>query len=388
MEEIENGRYELIFGDGTIGKSLDDGNIIFIEYMVSSGSVSNKASSFLAVGTVAGLASSDYVLTTAINSTGGAEIQSSASVRFQAPKLYAAQRRATTKDDYKAVILEARPDIESITVYGGEDADPVQYGKVFIAAKPEGNNTFSRATKEIIKETILKKVNVVTVTPEMIDPVFFYLLIDATVNYDPVTNLSDETTLKTNIDTSIQNYLQKNLEKFDQKFRYSKLVQDIDNTDSSIRNNKTLIKYQQRIIPATLNTPTTYTMNFNNQIETGSVVSTSFVASDGNTYSLMDDKLGIVKAAKTTDGVIDSPHSYLTQSDGTPNQGTIDYTTGKVVLNSLRIVSISDETTNVKFTVTPEINNSDITPLREQILTYDVTDTSAISINMVSETII
>ena len=388
IEEIEDQKYELIFGDGSVGKAIEDGNIIFIEYMISSGSLSNKASSFLAVGSVADLSSESYVLTTATNATGGAEIQTSDSVRFQAPKSYAAQRRATTKEDYKAIILEQRPDIESITVYGGEDADPVQYGKVFIAAKPSGNNTFSRATKEIIKETILKKVNIVTVTPEIIDPVFFYLLIDTNVNYDPVILLTDEVTLKTNINTSIQNYLQTNLEKFDQKFRYSKLVQDIDNTDNSIRNNKTGIKYQQRITPATLNTPTTYTMNFNNQIETGSVVSTSFVASDGNTYSLMDDKLGIVKAAKTTDGVIDTPNVFLTQSDGTSNQGTIDYASGKVVLNSLRIVSITDATTNVKFTVTPEINNSDITPLREQIITYEVTDTSAISIGMVSETII
>ena len=388
IEEIEDQKYELIFGDGSVGKAIEDGNIIFTEYMISSGSLSNKASSFLSVGTVAGLSSENYVLTTATNSTGGAEIQTSDSIRFQAPKLFAAQERATTKEDYKAIIKAQRPDIESVTVFGGEDADPVQYGKVFIAAKPSGNNTFSRATKEIIKETILKKVNVVTVTPEIIDPVFFYLLIDTNVNYDPVSLLTDEVTLKTNVNTSIQNYLQKNLEKFDQKFRYSKIVQDIDNTDVSIRNNKTAIKYQQRITPATLNTPTTYTMYFSNQIETGSVVSTSFVASDGNTYSLMDDKLGNIKAAKTTNGVIDTPYVFLNQGDNTTNQGTIDYASGKVVLNSLRIVSITDGTTNVKFTVTPEINNSDITPLREQILTYDVTDTSAITVTMISETII
>ena len=388
LEEIEDQKYELIFGDGSIGKSLTDGNIIFIEYMVCNGERANKASSFIAVGTVAGLSSSDYVITTSENAIGGSPIQTSESIRFQAPKLYAAQKRATTKADYKSIILKERPDIESITVYGGEDADPVQYGKVFIAAKPTGNNTFSTATKEIIKESILKKVNVVTVTPEMVDPVFFYLLIDSSVNYDPVVLLTDSVTLQTNIDSSVQTYLQNNLEKFDQKFRYSQLVQAIDNTDVSIRNNKTAIKYQQRITPATLDTPTTYTMYFNNQVETGSMSSTSFTGTDGNTYSLIDDKLGSIKSAKTTSGVVDSPKSYLIQSDGTSNQGTIDYATGKVILNSFRPLAITDGTTNIKLTVTPEINNSDITPLREQILTYDVTDTESISINMVAETIV
>ena len=387
VEEIEDTKYELIFGDGIVGKSLVDGNIIFIEYMVCSGELANLASTFTAVGTVAGLSSDKYVLTTAAKATGGAEIQTSESIRFQAPKLYAAQKRAVTKDDYKSIILNERPDIESITVFGGEDADPVQYGKVFIAAKPAGNNTFSTTTKELIKSTILQKVNIATVTPELIDPIFFYLLIDSTVNYDPVTNLTDETTLKTNINTSIQNYLQTNLEKFDQKFRYSKLVQDIDNTDNSIRNNKTLIRYQHRITPATLDTPTTYTLNFNNVLEKASANSTSFTGTDGNTYRLWDDSLGSIKSAKILDGELIEPKEFLVQPDGTTTQGTIDYTTGKIVLNSFRPVAITDGTTNIKFTVTPEINNSDITPLREQIITYDVADTESISINMVAETI-
>ena len=349
--------------------------------------MTNKASSFTAVGTVAGLSSANYVLTTNTNATGGADIQTINSLKFLAPKLYQAQKRATTKDDYKAILLEQRPDIESITVYGGEDADPVQYGKVFIGVKPIGSNVFSNTAKEDIKNSILKKSNVVTVIPEIVDPVFYYLLIDTTINYDPITNLTNETTLKTNINTSIQNYFQTNLEKFDQKFRYSKLVQDIDNTNDSIRNNKTTIKYQQRITPATLNTPVTYTLYFSNSLDTASVVSTSFTATDGNTYSLVDVS-GIIKAAKTTSSVVDSPAVYFTLPDGTENQGTIDYTTGKIVLNSFRPVTITDATSNIKLTVTPSINNSDITPLREQILTYDVTDIESIVISMVAETII
>lgn len=388
LQEVEGQKYELSFGDGTVGRQLSDGNIVFIEYIISNGADGNFASTFTAVGSVAGLSSSDYVLTTNENATGGAAAQDIESLKFQAPKLFQTQNRATTKYDYKAILLQERPDIESVTVYGGEDADPVQYGRVFIAVKLTGNNVLSATTKDAIKNSILKRVNVVTVEPIIIDPIFFYLIIDSTVNYDPVTNLTDEDTLKTNINTSIQSYLQTNLEKFDQKFRYSQLVQDIDNTNTSIRNNKTLIKYQQRISPETLNVPQTYVLNFNNQLEKGSVTSTSFTGTDGNTYSLVDDSNGYIKAAKTTDGVVDTPKEYLIQPDGSTNQGNIYYDTGKIKLNSLRPLAITDGSNSIRLNVTPELNNSDITPLRDQIITYDDTETSSITINMVAETII
>jgi hypothetical protein len=388
LEEIEGGKYELIFGDGSIGKSVEDGNIIFIEYMITKGPFANKAKTFGATTTVAGLTSEDYILETSVVATGGADIQTNQSIKFQAPKLYSAQRRATTKEDYKAIILEQRPDIESITVYGGEDADPIQYGKVFIAVKPAGNNTFSTTSKNQIKDTILSKVNVVTVQPELIDPIFFFILIDTTVNYDPVKLLSDETTLKLNIDTSIQNYIQTNLEKFDQKFRYSQLVQDIDNTNNAVRNNKTSIKYQQRITPSNFSVAQTFTQYFTNALKKGTFVSTSFTSVDGNIYSLIDDSLGYIKSARTTGGVVDSPVVYMTQGDGTKHQGTIDYTTGMVNLNSLNIATIEDGTKTIRLTVTPDINNSDVTPLREQVLTYDVTDLDSINITMIAETIV
>jgi hypothetical protein len=388
LQEVEGGKYEITFGDGAIGRQLSDGNVVFIEYIVTNGTGGNFASTFTAVGSVAQLSSSQYTLTTNESATGGADAQGIESLKFQAPKLFQTQNRATTKYDYKAILLQERPDIESITVYGGEDADPVQYGRVFIAVKLTGNNVLSTTTKESIKNSILKRVNVVTVEPIIIDPVFFYLIIDSTVNYDPVTNLTDEDTLKINIETSIESYLQTNLEKFDQKFRHSQLVQDIDNTNDSIRNNKTLIKYQQRIAPETLNVPQTYILNFNNELEKGSVTSTSFTGTDGNTYSLVDDSNGYVKAAKTTDGVVDTPKEYLIQPDGSTNQGNIYYDTGKIKLNSLRPLAITDGTNSIRLNVTPELNNSDITPLRDQIITYDSTDTTSITINMVAETII
>ena len=148
LQEIEGQKYEITFGDGTVGKALTDGNIIFIEYIVTQVSAANLASSFTPIGPVAGRSAGSYVLTTAEAANGGADIQDITSLQLQAPKLYQAQKRATTKADYKAIILEQRSDIESITVYGGEDADAVQYGKVFIALKPAGSApTYSATAK-------------------------------------------------------------------------------------------------------------------------------------------------------------------------------------------------------------------------------------------------
>ena len=392
LQEVEDQRYEIFFGDGAVGKQLADANIVTIEYLVSNGINSNKASNFTAVSTVAGQTSSNFTLATAIASTGGALIQSVKSIRNTAPKLYQAQKRATTSEDYKAILLAERNDIESITVYGGEDASPAVYGKVFIAIKPIGNNSFGTSTKESIKNSILKKTNVVTVIPELVDPIFYYLIIDTTVNYDPVTLLTSEDSLKTLINANINNYFIDNLKKFDQKFRYSVLTKDIDNTDTSIRNSKTSVKYQFRITPATLETPASYTLEFNTTLTKGSVTSTAFTASDGNTYCLFDDSAGVIKLARATvsSGVatVDSPNVFMILSSGSVNQGTVDYDTGKIVLDNFAPYTITDGTGNIKLTVTPGINNQDITPLREQILTTDLTDATAITVTMVAETII
>ena len=144
--------------------------------------------------------------------------------------------------------------------------------------------------------------------------------------------------------------------------------------------------------PQTLGTTSTYTLEFNAPLTKSSVVSTAFTASDGNTYYLLDDGAGIIKVVRAiyTSGVVTSyePTTYFTLPDGSTNQGTIDYDTGKVVLNNFNPYTITDETTNIKFTVTPSVNNQDVTPLREQILTTDTTDTTAVVVNMISETII
>ncbi len=392
IQEVEDQKYEIFFGDGAIGRQLADGNIIFVEYLTTSGTLANKSSAFTAVGTVAGLTSGNYALTVGTTAVGGAAIESINSVKHNAPKLYQAQKRATTKDDYKAILLGEREDIESIAVYGGEDADPPVYGKVYIAIKPTGNAAYSSATKDDIKTSILKKTNVVTVIPELVDPIYYYIIVDTVVNYDPVTLLTTEDSLKATIDSTINSYFLSDLQKFDQKFRYSVLTKKIDNTSQAVRNSKTTIKYQLRITPATLATTSTYTLEYGNAITKGSLISTAFTASDGNTYTLIDDSLGSVKLVRSTYSngtvTVDSPAVYMTLLDGSTNQGTIDYDTGKVVLNNFNPYTISDSSSNIKATVTPSVNNADISPIREQILTTDTNDAAGITVTMVAETII
>ena len=237
----------------------------------------------------------------------------------------------------------------------------------------------------------MKKTNVVTVTPEIIDPIYYYLIVDTTINYDPVTLLTTEDILKSAVDSTITNYFSNSLQKFENKFRYSVLAGLIDDTNSAIRNNKTSIKYQMRVSPATLAVAATYNLEFNNTLTKGTLTSTAFTASDGFTYTLADDSVGNVKLARSTYSsgtvTVDVPTTYMTLADGSTNLGTINYTTGKVVLNSFTPYTISDGTTNIKITVTPGTNNQDITPLREQVITTDLTDTTAINITMVAETI-
>ena len=155
LQEVEDRRYEIFFGDGAIGKQLADGNIVTIEYLVTNGITSNKASNFTAVSTVAYLSSSNFTLATAVVASGGSAIESLTSIRNTAPKLYQAQKRAVTKEDYKSILLAERADIESITVYGGEEASPAVYGKVFVAVKPIGNNTFGASTPPFIHNSSL-----------------------------------------------------------------------------------------------------------------------------------------------------------------------------------------------------------------------------------------
>lgn len=369
--EAENNQYELQFGDGTVGKALEDGNVIKVNYLVTSGPLANDISSFSISSTVAGLSTGNITMTVASGSAGGAERETIKSIKFLAPKNYQSQGRAVTEADYTNVIKEFRTDAKSVKVWGGEKSDPPQYGKVFIALKPNDADIYSNYDKEQIINEIVHARNVVVIRPEIVDPDYTYIKLTTTVKYNPVLLIGDTNTLTTKIRTAIETYFDDNLSIFDSVFRYSVVLNTIDSADASIRNNYTTTIFQKRIEPTTV--AKTYTLNFNNAIKTSSLISERFTyGSDSNCW-LADAGNGIIKIY----------HLVGTTNTAITSIGTINYSTGKVVISGFAVVSIVATSGVLNIDATP--TNYDITSTREQILTMDTTDSSAISLTLIAE---
>lgn len=367
IQEVEDEKHELIFGDGVIGTKLDDGNIIRIDYLVTNGPLANGASTFSSVSAVGGLPSSQVTWNVVSESAGGADIQSIDDIKFLAPKLYQTQGRGVTAEDYKNILLQKRPDIESIAVWGGEDNVPQKFGKVFIAIKPKHTETYSETTKQQIELEILKDLNVVSITPEIVDADFTYVKITTSFNYDINLLDVDIVDVEQTVRTNVQNYFTDTLNKFENKFRFSLLSGIIDDSHNAIKNNNTTYLMEKRIKPL-LNTLQSFTVEFNNPIEVSSLVSTEFTIG-GLDYSFDDDGLGKVRIFRTVNQI----KEFLTT-----DTGSIDYATGEIKINSLSVSAIVDGTKEIDITITPV--NNDIEAKRAQIITMDTSDPKSLTI--------
>ena len=341
LQEAEDGQYEIYFGDGVIGKLLEDGNIINISYVVTNKTEANGATSFTLSGSIAGFTD----ITTTVNSSaqGGAEPESLQSIKFNAPSFYASQDRAVTVEDYKSKVKQLYANTQSVSAWGGEDAETPFYGRVYISILPTSGSNLTDATKDrIVKD--LKKYSVASVTPVIIDPETTDLLITSNVKFDETSTPKTADTIKSNVITTLTNYNANTLQSFDTIFRYSKLTGLIDETDESILSNITTIKMRKSFVP-TLGSSTKYTINFANalynphsrsQFCSGGILESSGFKIDGNTtdvFFLDDDGQGNVRRYKN-DG---SVRSYANST-----QGTIDYSTGKVEVNSLNVSNIEN----------------------------------------------
>ena len=221
LQETEDGKFEVYFGDGVVGKSLDDGNIIILEYIVTNKADANGASVFTLSGSIETF--SDVTITTSSAAQGGSEPQSKESIRYNAPLQYSAQDRAVTTSDYETLVQSIYPNAQSISAWGGEDDETPVYGVVKIAIKAASGSTLTDATKLDIV-TQLRKFNVASVRPEIIDPETTSILLTSTVKYDEKSTTKTATTLKSDILTALTNYNTNTLQKFDSVFRYSKVV--------------------------------------------------------------------------------------------------------------------------------------------------------------------
>jgi|APSaa5957512535_1039671.scaffolds.fasta_scaffold30877_2 hypothetical protein len=392
IQETVDGEWQVYFGDGVVGKSLIDGNIVILKYVITNGIDANGAVSFTANAGISGFA--DITTTTMTAAAGGAEAESIESMKYNAPFSYAAQNRTVTAKDYAAIIPTIYPNVESIAVWGGEYNNPAVYGKVYISIRPKAGNTLTESTKTTIVNS-LEDYNVASITPVILDPETTKIV--PTVNFKYNNTLTDKTkeSLAALVTTAITTWSDDNLEKHEAIFRYSKFTTMIDEVDPSILSNITTIKMSKTFLP-TLAVASKYTITFENALYNphsghaastagttagGILSSTGFKYSDDtvNVYYYEDDGAGLIKAYYV------SGTSKVYKAAAV---GTITYTTtgtvtgGTLVLTKEDIASVENydgaTQTYIKLTVQPSSN--DLVPVRNQVLeidTYNMSVTGA-----------
>ena len=376
LQEVEGGRFEVYFGDGVLGKAIADGNIVILDYITCNRDAPNGATTFSLSGSIGGFSSA--TITTVSNASGGSGPESISSIKYNAPRDYGTQDRAVTAEDYKVLVKSLYANAQAVQVYGGEDAEVPNYGKVYISIKAKSGSNLTVATKESIV-TSLKSYAVASVRPEIIDPETTYIVLTTTFKYDSDKTTKDVSTLQTNIRNAIATYNNNTLENFVGVFRYSKLLEAINDADTSILSNITTVKMYKYITP-TLSSALKYTLSFNNAFYNphsehnksagGIISSTGFkISGSTNEHFLDDDGAGNVRVyylSGTTRLYTDSTY------------GTVNYTTGQIVLTSANITSISNvdgaTSTQIRVTVIPSSN--DIVPVRNQILEIDTSNSS------------
>jgi hypothetical protein len=376
LQEGEDGKFEVYFGDGVVGQSLSDGNIVILEYIVTNKAEANGASTFTLSGSVGGF--TDVTITTVSSAQGGAEAQSKESIRYNAPLQYARQDRAVTTSDYETLVQELYPNAQSVSAWGGEDDETPVYGVVKIAIKAASGSTLTDTTKESII-TQLQKFNVASVRPQIVDPETTSIILTSTVKYDERATTKTAETLKSEITTAISNYNTNTLQKFDGVFRHSKVTGLIDDTDTSVLSNVTSLLIRKTFTP-TLSSSTRYDIYFRNGIYnphaghksgTGGVITTSGfkVPNDNNVYFLDDDGNGNIRRYY----FVGSVRTYVNTT-----QGTVNYTTGQITINSLTVASVENirgaSSTVIEVTVEPA--SYDIVPVRDQIIDIDTANST------------
>ena len=371
LQEIEDGKFEVYFGDGVNGKKPIDGNIIILDYVVTSGTTADGASTFTAASTIGGY-SDISVLTSGGSASGGGDAETVDSIKFNAPLKYAAQGRAVTPDDYKSIVPSVFTNIKSIQCWGGEDNDPPIYGKVYIAIRPNSGTSLTTTSKNSIV-TSLKKYNVASIVPEILDAEILYLVLGVTAKYNSTLTDKSKSDIRALVETTVESFNTNNLQKFDSVFRHSNLLNKIDNTDSSILSSTATVKLK-RIITPTLNAITKYTIAFNNAAYHPSeswsqtmVESTGFYL-DGNTNEqfIEDDGNGKIRTFYLLGGT--------TKTITNAEAGTINYNTGEVVLTSFNITATTNTNATIDVTIKP--NSNDVIPVRQQIVEIDTVATT------------
>jgi len=268
IEETDDLNYQVYFGDGIIGKSPKNGNIITVTYLDTVGPEANNISKFTSKDDIGGLYRDNVIVTSTTSSYGGIDKETIEQVRFRAPIAYSTQNRAVTAGDYETQLLKDFPNIEAVSVWGGEDNEPVVYGKVYIAVKTKQNFPLSNVSKEYIKDQLIRNRNVVTVTPEIVDPEYTYIRVVGKVNYNPKETSMTPNELRELVKSAIYDYNDKELSNFNSTFRKSKLQAYMEAADKSITGSDITIYIQKRVILTTSGAKK-YQISYNMPIKKG-----------------------------------------------------------------------------------------------------------------------
>ena len=364
LQENPSELFEVYFGDGIIGKKPINNNIVTLDYVYTKGEEANGASSFSMVDNIGGF--SGITVTKISDAAGGTARETLESIRFNAPLTFTAQNRAVTSDDYRGILLKNFANISSISTWGGEDNDPVDFGKVYVSIKPLTADKLTDVEKASIKDTILKGKNVVSITPEIVDPAFTNLELDVFFKYNP--NLTDRSSvdLQTVVKDVIADYNFNNLNKFDGVFRHSQLLKAIDAADPSILNSTVRPYMFQEITPSDVSGQNNHTLTFAAPFyQSGS--STDFIL-NSTSFKINNEEhyLGDIPIAGSTNRkvivykIVDNVNITVVN-----DAGEIDVSKGTVTLHSFT----PDTAAVIRITVTP--NSLDIAPKRNQLLNID-----------------
>jgi len=383
LEESEYGRPEITFGDNVLGKELEDGDVVNVTYTTSNGIGSNGLTNFDFIGTVRD--NQNNSITTGITVTivsppdGGSLQESTESIKFTAPKFYSSFGRAVSTRDYEVLLPQIYPNIQSISAYGGEEADPPEYGKVFLAIKPKNADKLSLSEKNNILKN-LRDYSVAAVEPKIIDPSVLYIDLVSFVYFDPNKTRRDQADLKTILIATLTALNSgSEFNKFGGKFKYSKLQKIIDDAEPSFTSNITRVTMRKNV-SIEINARVNYKICYGNRIlpstDTPSISSTGFnlAGDDVNTYYLDDNGEGSLRLFYIKDT---GEKQYI---DGL--WGSVDYEIGEIVVNDLIISGTPFAQNQIRLSAVPRSN--DLVALRETYLTIGIDNTV---INMVEDVI-
>ena len=369
----ESGKYEVQFGDNVLGKALDNGNIVQCTYRKSSADIPNSANVFTLVGDIQGY--TNVSITTLTSARGGSLPETDESIRKNASRSLAIQDRTVTDSDYKTLIKQNFSDVEAINVYGGELANPPQFGRVLISVDLKNAEGIPLSRKKDIEDFARLRAPL-SITPVVVDPEFLYVDLSTVVRYNPNETTKSDNEIKTVVINALQTHAAAKINDFNSRLRLSKLAADVDAADPSILNNDVEVLLEKRIVP-TLNATETFVLNFNNEIYreiplnnkfvdgTSPVSSTTFTFGDTAGCSFRDDGNGKMQIVQDSSAGL----SILEQ-----DIGTVDYLSGEVKINSFKTSSFNGSAIKVFANPVSRTISSD----KNIILSYNSTPTVTI----------